>query len=712
MDLKDERNPYYRLRNEDPIDWHLWTRSTVELARRQNKDLRVVIGSYYSQDAHFLEKTRYRDAEFATSLNETYINVIVDRDELPAFEHLYRSIAIWVLSESEASEVLYSYANLPLVLVLDNQALFPKVLRNESIAEDIGVLFDADPMHKLIAAKSDVGHESQKVIQFPQQRKSDLEIPFQEYMDKLFEREPGVTLESIEQLRQELEAIRSDTHPTGSYMMANVVRHGKVADYVMHDARLRFGGVLRGLDLAIVMLTRLAQSVYFDPLAGGFFQSRLEATSQTPVAVKRLTVSACLLEVYCKALSTVDDPLFEYVVRLTADYLSDQITEEDTFPTTVSDLSRSDASHYAWNRLSLKRLLTEDEFVLIETMYGLDLKPNYQKSYLLELQDSWYSVVDRLNLEPDQALALYESARQKMLEARNDSELVADDRVDPLACAAVSKALVIAATTLSDPAYFETAKRVLDSIVEKFDPISSEGRFDTSGSKGIRLKPVDALFIIDALLALIEYEWDSRSYEVATSLWDFVLAIGLDDTYHIYCKPQFFGAQRPSEFTSVPDFAPIFDYQSDRLAETTVFMEVARKLSNLEFIDYFWDLFYYHVEALEMAIDRHDVEHIECLHQIGYTEIYHASIVLRGPIDKCMHWKANIRIPPDIDCPIYVIPYDPEVDMYTLPEYLQTKTAKNKSNRVTAFVCEQSDKLRQFTNLMKLNDHLWMEDVQ
>ena len=707
MDLSNESNPYYALRDQDLVEWHLWKRSTVELARCQRKDLRVVIGSYYSQDAYFLEKSRYRDQALAFSLNQTYVNVIVDRDELPAFEHFYRSIVVWKLDLIEENNLFYGYANLPLVLVLDRETLLPKRLHNEMNHLDVEVDFDVDPKLRLIVDRPEVASDPEEVTRSPKQQKSCLEMSFKEYLEDLFDRAFDSSLNSIELLWDELDSLGDDVYSTGAQPLANVVQYGKVVNYVLDEANLDTYGGLEELDFATVLLTRLAASAHFDHLRGGFFRSKVEKSKVIPMSEKRLTVSAYLLEVYGKVLWVEDNSLFESVVRMTADYLSDQITSQDTFPTTVGDLSRPDASHYAWDKKSLKRLLTKGEFRLMETLYGLNQEPNYKGCYLLERQDPWSSVVDRLDLEPDQAMALHESARQKMLEARNDSELVADDRVNPLTCAAVSRALTIAATTLGEPAYFKTARRVMDSIVKKFDVVTRAGEFDTSGSEGVRLKTVDALFIVDTLLVMLEHKWHGRWYEMVDGLWDFIETMIVDDGDLNYCKPQFFGEQKPSDFIAVPDFVPIFDYQSDRRAETTVFMDVARKIANLRSIWRAMEARDEHAEVLEKSIDRKLIEHIEYLNQAYFGANHDVSIVLRGPIDKCRYWKASIRLPHIMRCQFYVIPYGLNADFFLLPEYLRTGITERVDTRVTAFlVSVLDDKLLQFTNLMKLNAYL------
>lgn len=712
MDLGKELSPYYRLRNEDPIEWHLWKQSTVELARRKNKDLRVVIGSYYSQDAHFLESSRYRDQTFARSLNETFINVVVDKDEIPAFEHFHRSILIWFLNTFEASTLFFNLANLPLVVVLDGHSLFPKALRNEMLLLDVELHFGANPKHKLIASEQSTGSDPGKVIQFPQRQKSDFEISFADYIENVLERDSPLTDESSVEFWAELESIRSDTHPTGSGLIQNVVKHGKIAAYLMHHARLPSNENQGALDLAAAMLTRLARSPLFDHLAGGFFQSQVAATDAIPAGEKRLTVSAYLLEVYCEALKVADDPLFETVVKLTAKFLKDQVTSEHTFPTTIADLSQLGASHYAWNKLTLKRLLTEDEFLLMETLYGLDRRPNYQRSYLLERQDSWVSVVDRLFLELGEALERHDAARRKMLEARKDSELVTDDRVNPLTCAAVSKALVIAATTLGEKDYFDVAKRVMDTLIRRiqFGPVGKDLVESDVDLDAVVLKPVDAVFIVDALLVLLEYEWDSQLYKMAVDLWDCLVGFGVAEPSKSYRKPQFVVTDEPDDFATVPDFFPIFDYQNDRSAETSVLLDVNRKMATLTRNDSVWDIYFNQVEAIENSIERNQVEHIECILRIQSTELAQASIILRGPIDECESWKSQLSVPRDMDCQIYSIPYDLDEAINLSPEYFTVNLDQSLKNSGTAWVSKQGEKLCSFVDVGQLNAYLQINE--
>ena len=132
-----------------------------------------------------------------------------------------------------------------------------------------------------------------------------------------------------------------------------------------------------------------------------------------------------------------------------------------------------------------------------------------------------------------------------------------DDRDDPLTCAVVSKTLVIAATQFDARDYFEVAKCVMYSLCDKFEFTSSGVGIRTSGSTDVTLRPSDAMFIIDALLVLTEYEWDSKLYGVATSLWEAIVASGLDGKYETYRKLQFLEQDQPKDFNSVPDLFPI-----------------------------------------------------------------------------------------------------------------------------------------------------------
>ena len=66
----------------------------------------------------------------------------------------------------------------------------------------------------------------------------------------------------------------------------------------------------------------------------------------------------------------------------------------------------------------MKKLLTEDEYLVIETLYGLDKPANFEGKWNLHRYDAWRSVVERLSMDRTEAEAALSGGRRKLLSAR------------------------------------------------------------------------------------------------------------------------------------------------------------------------------------------------------------------------------------------------------------------------------------------------------
>ena len=696
-------NPYYQLRGEDPVEWHLWNEATVEIAQRKNKNLRVVIGSYYSQDAHFLEKYRYRDEVFARHLNDSYVNVIVDLDEIPAFEHYYRSILVWYIPEDSSILLNFNASNLPMVMTLDCKTMYPTAVRNEILAMELQMDF-SNPSQKLVVPEPPVPQsQSSAVIQFPGPSTSDT-IPLWQYRELMNEYAPVVTAEFFDELDAEIDQLRSD-HPTGAELPRNILQTGKVARYLIHRAAYKEGsGDKPQIDHAAALLTRLARSPYFDHVDGGFFQRYVMGTLEFPGGVKRLSTSAYLLEVYTDLYLSTEDPLFFHVIEQTTIFLMNQIQDNDFYPTTVSDLANEGPAYFTWNKANLRKLLTEEEFLLIETLYSLDKRPNYGRRYLLDRTDSWQSVVDRLYLDDDEALTLHHSALEKMSEAREAGALQVDDREDVLTTALVCKALVVASLALEDMDIFQSAINQLDHVTQGLDfgvwDVKTLRLYD---GKEIVLESAQMVALLDTLLTILADEWSSDLYDL-TLLFGMML---LDGAQAPVKGPH--RTEDPEDkvyecgYHHVPDFFPTFDYHNDRESESAVLIRVMRRLADLIGEDAYKSECYDQCDLVARMVPRQRIEHIEDFQELSITLGFSAAIFVCGPEAEPQRFAINLQIPTRCECSIYYLDCN---DKGLIPEYLPKQIWQINRNRVTAYTRDRDGKLHTFTNIERLNDYL------
>ena len=87
--LAREKSPYLRLHACNPVDWYPWGREAFEAAKRLDKPLFISIGYSTCHWCHVMARESFEDPGVASILNRVFVNVKVDREELPDVDRYY-----------------------------------------------------------------------------------------------------------------------------------------------------------------------------------------------------------------------------------------------------------------------------------------------------------------------------------------------------------------------------------------------------------------------------------------------------------------------------------------------------------------------------------------------------------------------------------------------------------------------------------------------
>jgi len=86
--LAREKSPYLLSHARNPVDWYPWGEEAFAAARARDVPLFVSIGYSACHWCHVMERECFEDADVARLMNEHLVAVKVDREELPAVDHL------------------------------------------------------------------------------------------------------------------------------------------------------------------------------------------------------------------------------------------------------------------------------------------------------------------------------------------------------------------------------------------------------------------------------------------------------------------------------------------------------------------------------------------------------------------------------------------------------------------------------------------------
>jgi hypothetical protein len=87
--LATETSPYLRQHAENPVDWYPWGAEALVRATSENKPILLSIGYAACHWCHVMAHESFEDTETARLMNESFVNIKVDREERPDLDAIY-----------------------------------------------------------------------------------------------------------------------------------------------------------------------------------------------------------------------------------------------------------------------------------------------------------------------------------------------------------------------------------------------------------------------------------------------------------------------------------------------------------------------------------------------------------------------------------------------------------------------------------------------
>ena len=87
--LIHEKSPYLQQHAHNPVDWLPWGEAAFERARLENKPIFLSIGYSTCHWCHVMERESFEAEAVAQIMNDSFINIKVDREERPDVDRVY-----------------------------------------------------------------------------------------------------------------------------------------------------------------------------------------------------------------------------------------------------------------------------------------------------------------------------------------------------------------------------------------------------------------------------------------------------------------------------------------------------------------------------------------------------------------------------------------------------------------------------------------------
>ncbi|HUT82581.1 MAG TPA: thioredoxin domain-containing protein [Candidatus Bathyarchaeia archaeon] len=490
--LIHEKSPYLLQHSTNPVDWYPWGEEAFETAKKENKPIFLSIGYSTCHWCHVMAHESFEDPDVAKLMNETFINIKVDREERPEIDNIYMTVC----------QMITGSGGWPLTIIMDAEkkpftagTYFPK----ESRFGRIGLL-------ELIP----------KIKDYWENNREELELASSDVIEQL----QSTLITHGEGLNEEIleEAFKEAT------LLFDEVKGG-TRGRPKFPTPHKWLFLLRywyrtGNKTALMMVEKTLQEMrkggIYDQIGFGFHRYSTDSDWLLPHFEKMLYDQAMLIIAYSETYLATKKDEYRIVVEEIISYVfRDMLSPEGGFYSAEdADSEGEEGKFYIWDQNEIKKILSDDDANLFLKMFNFKDEGNFFEEatrtktgknipYLVKPISS---IADDMKISEEQLRIRLETIRKSLFLTRDKrGHPHKDDKILTDWNGLMIAALSIAGRHLGNEEYISKAEKAIDFILTKMQ--TSEGRLMHRFREGqVAIKGLidDYAFVIWALLELYE----------------------------------------------------------------------------------------------------------------------------------------------------------------------------------------------------------------
>jgi len=489
--LAAETSPYLLQHAHNPVDWYPWGDEALACARKEDKPILLSIGYSACHWCHVMAHESFEDEDTAIVMNESFINIKVDREERPDVDAVYM----------DAVQAMTGSGGWPLTVFLTPEG---KPFYG-------GTYFPPEDRHGMPGFPRVL----RSVADFYRRNRGEVEHSARLMVAALEER-AGVPVETgplhADTLQDGFTALRTDLDAAnGGFGVAPKFPQPLILEYLLRYHHRT--GNEEALSMATLALEKMAAGGIYDQMGGGFHRYATDAGWLVPHFEKMLYDNALLSRVYLHAYIVTRKPLFRRIAEETIDYVLREMTgpEGSFYSAQDADSEGVEGKYYVWALDEVKSVLGEEQARVVNDYYGISARGNFEGRNIL------YVPGDITEDVPDSV----GPARVALLKARETRVRPArDDKVLTSWNALMLASLAEAACVLDRDDYLAAAVANGSFILEKMMVDGYLKHTYKDGGARIEGYLDDYALITEALLSLHEANFGGRWLNEAIRLAD------------------------------------------------------------------------------------------------------------------------------------------------------------------------------------------------
>ncbi len=454
--LINEKSPYLQQHAYNPVDWYPWCEEAFEKAKKEDKPIFLSIGYSTCHWCHVMEKESFEDEEIAKMMNDTFVNIKVDREERPDIDQFYMNVCL----------ALTGHGGWPLTVIMtpDKKPFF------------VGTYIPKESAYGRIGMK-DLIKEINRLWKEDREKLLSRANSIIEYMQEVSNKK-GVDQELTEKDIKNAFLYLVDTFDKkyGGFSIAPkfpsphnllfLLRYYKVyRDY-------------RALQMVEKTLQEMAKGGIYDHVGYGFHRYSTDNRWLLPHFEKMLYDQAMLLMAYTEAYQATGNDLYKRVAEEVIQYvLRDMKSSEGLFYSAEdADSEGEEGKFYTWTYDELKEILEED-FDIFAKISNIKPEGNYleeatrQPSYrnIIHVSKDWKDLSQETGILEENLKQVFERSLKKLFPVREKRVRPLKDTKSLLDWNSLFiKALFQAGLVFQNEAYVSQAKQSLEKVLQTF----------------------------------------------------------------------------------------------------------------------------------------------------------------------------------------------------------------------------------------------------
>ena len=338
-ELIHQDSPYLLQHAHNPVNWMAWNDKTFEKAKKENKLIFLSIGYSTCHWCHVMERETFTSLSSAKILNNDFIAIKVDKEEMPDVDKYYQNVfhllkdrsGGWPLNiiMTPQRKVIYADTYIP------SDRVYGKIVFNDLLSF-ISKNFKNNPH----AINKDADQ---------------IDLSIQEYNQKNIIKS-NITLNVIDTFIKNVKDNYDDDYK--GIGQAPKFPHASTFDTFLDIYKINKSE--EALLMSEEALKAMAEGGIYDQIEGGFFRYSIDELWKIPHFEKMLYTNAELIELYSKMYSLKPTLLFKKVVEDTIKNMNERLLYEGLYKSASdADSEEEEGKYFVFSYDNAKKALND-----------------------------------------------------------------------------------------------------------------------------------------------------------------------------------------------------------------------------------------------------------------------------------------------------------------------------------------------------------------